>query len=388
MSRIDVYYYGILGDINHMAKNKEFTIDKLLTEAVKKGASDVHLIADQVPVLRINGEVVRLNDYDPVPEDAIIYALKEIVPDPKTTRTFITKLESSNDFDFSYEIKGVSRFRVNVCSRMYKKGMVIRIIPFEPSTISELHLPPAIESFADYTHGLILITGPTGSGKSSTIAALIDLINKTQKKHIVSIEDPIEYVFEDKECIVSQRQVGFDTENFQTGVKYALRQDPDVIFIGEIRDIETLDAALNAAETGHLVVSTLHTNDSVQTINRITNMYEPEQRKYLRQKLAFCMRATLSQKLVPTIDGKSRRPACELLVFTPTIQDLIMKDEIESIYELVKAGSFDKMITLNSSLYQLYKAGYIDQETALNNSNRKNELNQMFRGIYYGVSND
>jgi len=371
-----------------MTNTKDFSINELLTDAVKMGASDIHIIADHVPVLRINGDVTKLDNYPPISEDSIIDALQEIIPNPKTTRTFITKIESSNDFDFSYEIKGVSRFRINVCSRMYKKGMVIRIIPFEPASLEELHLPPAIASFADYNNGLILITGPTGSGKSSTIASLIDLINKTKKKHIISVEDPVEFVFENKECIISQRQVGFDTENFQTGVKYALRQDPDVIFIGEIRDIETLDAALNAAETGHLVVSTLHTNDSVQTINRITNMYEPEQRKYIRQKLAFCMRATLSQKLIPTIDGKSRRPACELLVFTPTIQDLVVKDEIETIYELVKAGAFDRMITLNASLYQLHKAGYIDQETALSNSNRKNELSQMFRGIYYGVSND
>lgn len=371
-----------------MVTNKKFDINELLKEAVKREASDVHIIADEVPVLRINGEMMRMENYEPLHEDTIVYAIKTILPEFKTAGVFVSKLETSNDFDFSYEIEGVSRFRVNVCSRMYKKGMVIRTIPFEPKSIEELHLPPAIESFADYNFGLILITGPTGSGKSSTIAALIELINKTKKKHIISIEDPIEFVFTNKNCVISQRQVGFDTENFQTGVKYALRQDPDIIFIGEIRDLETLDAALNAAETGHLVIATLHTNDSVQTINRITNMYEPEQRKYLRQKLAYCMKATLSQKLIPTADGEARRPACELLVFTPTIQDLLVKDEIDSIYELVKNGSFDKMITLNASLYQLHKAGYITQETALEYSNRKNELRQMFKGIYYGVSND
>lgn len=367
---------------------KDFKIDKLLEEIVSLGASDVHIISDEVPVARINGDIQRLNDYEPLDEETIIYSIKEIIPDPKTTKIFLSKIETSNDFDFSYEIKGVSRFRVNVCSRMYKKGMVIRVIPFEPLSLETLHLPPAVASFADYNNGLVLVTGPTGSGKSTTIASLIDLINKKKKKHIISIEDPIEFVFSSKECIISQRQVGFDTESFKTGVKYALRQDPDIIFIGEIRDMETLDAALNAAETGHLVISTLHTNDAIQTINRITNMYEPEQRKYLRQKLAYCMKATLSQRLVQTIDGKSRCPACELLVFTPTVQDLIVKDDIESIYALVKNGSFDKMITMNTSLYQLHKAGYITQEAALENSNHRNELNQMFRGIYYGVGND
>ena len=367
---------------------RDFKINNLLREVVAMGASDVHIIADEVPYVRINGDVQRLNDYEPLDEDVIIYSIKEIIPDPKTTRIFFSKIETSNDFDFSYEIKGVSRFRVNVCSRMYKKGMVIRVIPLEPLSLENLHLPPAVASFADYNQGLILVTGPTGSGKSTTIASLIDLINENKKRHIVSVEDPIEFVYANKKCIVSQRQVGFDTENFYTGVKYALRQDPDIIFIGEIRDMETLDAALNAAETGHLVISTLHTNDAIQTINRITNMYEPDQRKYLRQKLAYCMKATISQKLIQTADGKSRRPACELLVFTPTVQDLVMKDDIESIYALVKNGSFDKMITLNASLYQLHKAGYITQEAALENSNRRNELSQMFRGIYYGVGND
>ena len=367
---------------------REFNINKLLTDAVNMGASDIHIIADCPPAVRINGDIMYLEDYSPLPEDIIVYALKEIVPETNTVRNYISKMETTNDFDFSYEIKGVSRFRVNVCSRMYQKGMVIRTIPFDPPSIEKLHLPPAISTFADYNNGLILVTGPTGSGKSTTIASIIDLINRTKKKHIVSVEDPVEFAFQNKKCIFSQRQVGFDTANFQSGVKYALRQDPDIIFIGEIRDRETIDAALNAAETGHLVISTLHTNGAITTINRITSLYEPEQRAYLRQKLASCMRATLSQKLLPTIDGKSRRPACELLVFTPTIQDLIMKDEIESIYELVKNGSFDKMITLNASLYQLHKAGYISQEVALENSNRRNELSQMFRGIYYGVGND
>lgn len=373
---------------NTLVNHESFEINECLEEMVKYGASDIHLIADTQPIFRKNGKIEVATNYPVVTEDIIVDSVKQILPVQTVPKQFITKLETSNDFDFCYEIPNVSRFRINVCSRMYKKGMVIRAIPLEPLPIADLHLPPAIESFCSFNNGLVLITGPTGSGKSTTLASLLDTINQTQQKHIISIEDPVEFVFSPKKCAISQRQVEFDTESFSSGIKYALRQDPDVIFIGEIRDLETLSAALKAAETGHLVFSTLHTNDAVQTINRILNMYEPSQRPFLRQQLAATLRATLAQKLVPTIDGTSRRPACELLVVTSTIQDLITKDEIESIYNLVKNGSFNNMITMNTSLYQLYKAGLISEETAVEYSDNKNEIQQMLRGMYHGVARD
>jgi len=355
---------------------------------VEFGASDIHIMADSVPIFRKNGNIDYANNYPVLTEDEILDAISTILPSNTISADFQRKLKTSNDFDFCYEIEGVSRFRVNVLSRMYKKGMVIRAVPYEPIELDKLMLPPAIVNFADYNNGLILVTGPTGTGKSTTLASLIDYINQRAQKHIISIEDPVEFVFKNKKSVISQRQVEFDTESFTSGIKYALRQDPDIIFIGEIRDMETLNAALKAAETGHLVLSTLHTNDAVQTINRIINMFEPEQRPFLRKQLAATLRATLAQKLVPTIDGESRRPACELLIVTSTIQDLIEKDEVASIYSLVKSGSFNNMITMNSSLYQLYKAGVITAETAVNYSDNKNEIQQMLRGMYHGVARD
>lgn len=371
-----------------LVKHDIFEINECLEEMVKFGVSDVHLMAGSHPIYRKNGKIEQAQNYPVLSEDIILASIRQILPVQTLPKHFAMKMETSNDFDFCYEIQGISRFRVNICSRMYQKGMVIRVIPFEPLDINDLYLPPAISSFAEYNNGLILVTGPTGSGKSTTLASIIDYINKTQQKHIISIEDPVEFVFTNKKCAISQRQVEFDTESFSSGVKYALRQDPDIIFIGEIRDVETLNAALKAAETGHLVFSTLHTNDAVQTINRIINMFEPQQRPFLRQQLAATLRATLAQKLVPTVDGDSRRPACELLVVTSTIRDLIIKEEIESIYSLVKAGSFNQMITMNSSLFQLYKAGIISAETAVEYSDNKNELQQMLRGMYHGVSRD
>ena len=371
-----------------LIQHDTFDINEYLTEVTKMGGSDVHLLADEHPVYRKTGKIYQSTNYPVLTEANIIEAIQKIMPTNIQTKIFQQRLESANDFDFCYEINSIARFRVNICNRMYKRGMVIRIIPLDPIPLNKLYLPPAVAKLAEFNNGLVLVTGPTGSGKSTTLAAIINLINETQQKHIIALEDPVEFAYKNKKCIISQRQVEIDTNSFATGIKYALRQDPDIIFIGEIRDVETLDAALKAAETGHLVFSTLHTNDAVQTINRIINMYDPEQRPFLRQQLAATLRATLAQKLLQTVDGKSRRAACEFLVVTPTIQDLIIKEELENIYNLVKNGSFNNMITMNTSLYQLYKAGIITATTALEASDNKNELQQMLRGMYHGVSRE
>ena len=226
---------------------------------------------------------------------------------------------------------------------------------------------------------------PTGSGKSTTIASLINQINLTSSKHIITIEDPIEYIFECKKSIVSQRQVGVDTNSFSDGIKYALRQDPDVIFIGEIRDKETMEAALKASETGHLVLSTLHTNDAVQTINRIVNMFDESNRYIIRKQLAETLRATIAQKLIYSEKEEKRFPACEVMVVTSTIKDYIVKDNPDEIYELLRDNTIDNMISMNTSLAILTDKGHISQEEALANSNDETELEKVFRGVYQGT---
>lgn len=356
-----------------------FDINAFLASAVSKGASDVHLRVDEHPVIRKDGKIIKI-DLPKLTEDDIIDVTNTIAP--KTVRT---RINSSYDLDFSYEIKGLSRFRINMSRQLGKSALVIRVIPYEIKKFQDLNLPVAIEQFANHDLGLVVVTGPTGSGKSTTLASLIDYINHNYQKHIITIEDPVEFVFTNNKSIVSQRQVGLDTTSFPDGVKYALRQDPDVILIGEIRDRETVETALKAAETGHLVFATLHTNDAVQTINRIVNMFEPQNRQYIRSQIASVLRGTISQKLPLRTKGEGRIPACEIMVCTSTIKDFIIKDELDQVYELVKKGSFNDMLTLNMSLFKLVEKGLIDQDEALNTSYNKNELKQMIKGVYHGT---
>lgn len=356
-----------------------FRLDAFLEKAVKSDVSDVHLKVGERPMVRRDGVILKL-DLPVIEKGDMDYIINEIIPD------FLKeKLSTSTDLDFSYHLKGISRFRVNLARSMMDYCLVFRVIPYNISTFEKLHLPNAMQQFADYNNGIVLVTGPTGSGKSTTLASFIDYINVKYQKHIVAVEDPVEFVFADKKCKITQRQIGVDCPSFPDGIKYALRQDPDVILVGEIRDKETLDSALKAAETGHLVFSTLHTNDAVQTIYRIINMYEPEDRDTVRHQLAQTLRGTIAQKLVKRAVGNGRYPACEILVVTPTIKDLIIKNEIEGIYDLVRKGTFNDMITMNESLYKLVEAGAITKESALEASDDKNELEQFFRGVYRGT---
>lgn len=353
-------------------------INDFLTKAVKEGASDVHLRFDETPVIRKNGKIIRTT-LPHITEKDIAHVLNTVLP-----KYLKTKVQSAFDLDFSYEIKGVSRFRINLARQLGHTALVFRIIPYEIPSIEDLMLPPTIKGFSKFNNGIILITGPTGSGKTTTIASLIDLINQNEQKHIVTIEDPIEFIYTNKQSIITQRQVEIDTMSFPDGVKYALRQDPDVILIGEIRDVETLSSAMKAAETGHLVLASLHTNDAIQTVNRIVNMFPPQDRDQVRKQLANTLRGSVSQKLLPKKDRSGRIPACEIMVVTPTIKDFIIKDELEQVYDLVKKGSYNDMLTMNMSLIKLLKAGLISQETALEVSDNKVEIEQILRGAYKG----
>lgn len=359
--------------------NNVFDIFTFLKKAVAIGASDVHLQVEEHPVLRVDGKILKV-DMPLLTQEDIEDACGAMLPNH-----FLENLYKVHDLDFAYEIHGVSRFRVNLSRQLGKSALVIRTIPYNIKKITDLMLPESIEQFANMNNGLVLITGPTGSGKSTTIASLIDYININYPKHIITIEDPVEFIFSNKKSIVSQRQVLVDTPSFPEGIKYALRQDPDVIFIGEIRDRETVISALKAAETGHLVFATIHTNDAVQTVNRIVNMFDPSDREAVRSQIAQVLRGTISQKLLPMINNNGRRPACEVLVVTPTVKDFIEKDKLDEIYELVKKGSFNNMITMNASIYRLYEQGLVTEETALAYSDNRNELMQMFRGVFHGT---
>lgn len=359
--------------------DQEFNITEFLKYAVAAGASDEHLKVGYPPFVRKNGFIDATN-WPVLTKENLDEAVLDIAP-----VSIRDSILTSYDIDFLYEIKGCSRFRVNYNRQMNNSGLVIRNIPYDIPTFDDLELPWILNEIVKYQNGIVLLTGPTGCGKSTTIASLINEISLNYSKHIVTLEDPVEYVFPSQRSIVSQRQLGIDTSTFAEGVKYALRQDPDIIFVGEIRDKETMEAALKAAETGHLVVSTLHTNDAVQTINRIVNMFEESNRYLVRKQLAETLRATISQRLVYSNKNKRRYPACEIMVVTPTIKDYITKGASEEIYALLSDVNIDNMISMNSSLARLVSKELITEEEALMHTDDKNELEKLFKGVYHGT---
>lgn len=356
-----------------------FSIIQFLKQAVKTGASDEHLMVGHSPYLRINGFIKKANT-TPLTKEDIDNAILDIAP-----TTIRDKILTLCDVDFMYEIKGYSRFRINYNRQLSMPALVIRNIPYKIPSVKDLNLPDVMPNIIDHPNGIILVTGPTGCGKSTTIASLINHINETKAKHIITLEDPVEYVFECRNSIISQRQLGIDTRTFTDGIKYALRQDPDILFIGEIRDRETMAAALKAAETGHLVLSTLHTNDAVQTINRVVNMFDEANRHLIRRQLSETLRATIAQKLVYSERLQKRFPACEIMVVTSTVKDYLVKDNTEKIYDILRENTVDDMVTMNSSLATLVNKEFITQQEAINNSNDVPELEKIFRGVYLGT---
>lgn len=354
-------------------------IEKFLRMCVKDGVSDIHLRYGVAPAVRKNGKIYKTK-MDPVTDKDLLNVIEKTIPE-----NLKGKINTEYDIDYSYSIKDLSRFRFNIGRELGKHMITIRMIPNDIPTFEDLKLPSQIEHFTHLNNGIVLITGQTGCGKTTTIASMLNYINNNYQKHIITIEDPIEFVFEDAKSIVTQRQLLVDTNSFPDGVKFALRQDPDVILIGEIRDRDTLTAALKAAETGHLVFATLHTNDTIQSINRVINFFEPSDRDSLRSQIAETFRGIIAQKLILTSDEQGRVPACEIMVSTPAVKDFILKDQLANIYELIRSGTYSDMMTMNMSLFNWYQQGVVTMDEIINKSDQVNELKQMLRGVYRGL---
>jgi len=344
----------------------------LLEEMVSKGASDLHLTAGERPKLRVDGDIVNASvEQVLTPRDTMALAYSVLTDNQKK------RFEMEDELDFSFGIQQLARFRGNVFKQRGCVSVAIRQIPFTIKQLDQLGLPPAVTKMAEKPRGLVLVTGPTGSGKSTTLAAMIDKINKERRGHIITVEDPIEFVHRHQNCIVNQREVGTDTKSFQSALKYALREDPDVILVGEMRDLETIQAALTIAETGHLAFATLHTNSAAEAINRIIDVFPSHQQSQVRAQLAFVLEGIVTQTLLPKASGKGRALAAEVLVVTPAIRALIRDDKVHQIYSLMQGGKKFGMQTLNDALYQLYLSRQVSSEECLRVSGDPNEFLRM-----------
>lgn len=357
-------------------------LQQLLQNLLEKKGSDLHLTTGTPPQIRIDGSLVPMSHPPLAPVDTkqLIYS---ILTDAQK-HTF----EEENELDFSFGIQGLSRFRVNVFMQRGCLAAAIRVIPFKIRSFEDLGLPKILKDLSEKPRGLILITGQTGSGKSTTLAAIIDKINSENHSHIITIEDPIEYIHAHKKAVVNQREVKQDTKSFKTALKYILRQDPDVVLVGEMRDLETIEAALTIAETGHLTFGTLHTNSCVQTMNRIIDVFSPAQQPQVRAQLSFVLEGVVSQQLIEK-NGGGRCMALEVMIPNPAIRNLIREDKIHQIYSTMQTGQGKYgMQTMNQSLYELVIKKFISKETALQRSSLPDELSAMFnRGGMIPASN-
>ena len=348
------------------------TLEKIVREAFDKGYSDIHLGVGETPRFRERGEMV-VTDYPVTDETTFFNWLGEILrPDE------IQEFRQTLDFDGAAQYD-FTRIRVNIFNTLKGPALVMRLIPIRILTLDQLNFPPVFRDVCHHQKGLILITGPTGSGKSTTLAAMIDYINAEMPKNIITIEDPVEFVHQSKRSLIKQREVGLHTLKFETALRASLREDPDVILIGEVRDQETVNTALKAAQTGHLVMGTLHTNSAIKTVERILNLYEPEQQAPVRVALAESLVAVIAQGLCRTTDGK-RAAFHDIMVNTDAIKDYILRGQLDEVEALIPRCNFDGMCTMNQSLYALYESGRITEETALEYSPRQNEMAQMLRG--------
>lgn len=346
---------------------------QLLKSMIEQGASDLHLSTGSAPQIRIDGKMT------PIAGPNLTSAETKQLCYSVLTDAQKRKFEEESELDLSFGVKGLSRFRGNIFIQRGAVSGAFRAIPFEIKSFDDLGLPPVVRALSKKPRGLVLVTGPTGSGKTTTLAAIVDAINSERSEHIITIEDPIEYLHPHKKCLVNQREVGADTQSFKKALKYILRQDPDVVLLGELRDIETIEAALTIAETGHLCFATLHTNSCVQTMNRIIDVFPDTQQSQVRTQLSFVLEGVLSQTLMPKANGSGRVMALEVMVPNPAIRNLIREDKIHQIYSQMQIGQ-DKfaMQTLNQSLFLLAHSRQISQEDAMVRSHDLDELNQMF----------
>jgi twitching motility protein PilT len=354
----------------------------LLEELIERGGSDLHLTAGDRPKLRIDGDIVdSLIEHVLAPRDTLQLAYSVLTENQKK------RFEMEDELDFSFGIQNLSRFRGNVFKQRGCVSMVIRQIPFQIKTFDDLGLPGVVARFAEKPRGLVLVTGPTGSGKSTTLAAMIDKINRERKGHIITVEDPIEFIHRHNQCIINQREVGADTKSFASALKYALREDPDVILIGEMRDLETIQAALTIAETGHLVFATLHTNSAAEAINRIIDVFPSNQQSQVRAQLAFVLEGIITQTLLPKLAGRGRAMAAEILVVTPAIRALIRDDKVHQIYSLMQSGKKFGMQTLNDSLYELYVSRQVSADECVRTAGDPGEFLRMIGKSVEEVAN-
>jgi twitching motility protein PilT len=350
-------------------------LHQLLKAMIEKGASDMHITTGTPPLLRVDGNIVplKLPPLGPVETKQLCFSV--------LTEEQKAQYEKHNELDLSFGVKGLSRFRANIYMQRGAVAGAFRTIPFKILSFEELALPMAVAELANRPSGLVLVTGPTGSGKSTTLASILDKINSEQRLHIITVEDPIEYLHPHKMSIVNQREVGTDTEGFKQALKYVLRQDPDVVLIGEMRDLETIEAALTISETGHLVFATLHTNSAVSSINRIIDVFPPHQQQQVRSKLSFVLQGVITQQLIPRHGAPGRCLALEIMIPNPAIRNLIREDKVHQIYSAMQVGQ-DKfgMQTLNQALFSLYSRKMISYEEAIGRSLEIDELRMMIEG--------
>jgi len=341
---------------------------ELLSIGVERNASDIHLTVGLPPTYRIDGALISLVENKLTAEDTM-YLVKQALDEKR-----LRKLEETGEIDFSYSIHKIGRFRVNAFKQRGSYAMVLRIIPLDIPLMDELGLPPVIGELSKLPRGLILVTGPTGSGKTTTLASVINKINSERKCHIITLEDPLEYLHRHKKSIVNQREVGSDTQNFANGLRGALREDPDVILVGEMRDLETISIAITAAETGHLVLSTLHTNGAAKTIDRIVDVFPPYQQQQIKVQLSSVIEAVISQQLLMKSSGTGRVAAHEVMIATPAIRNLIREGKNHQIDTAIMTGSALKMQTMDTSLINLYRRGEITKETAISQAYNMDEV--------------